>query len=73
MLPALIRRIAVIVNRLTEGFSIVASVLFGRGYRLVYRLHGPTGVFARTWNTGSIVFWAVVGLFGFLVLYYWGR
>ena len=73
MLPALIRRIAASVRRFNEGFSIVAGVLLGRAYRLVYRLHGPTGVFARTWNTGSIAFWAVLGLFGFLLLYYWGR
>jgi multicomponent Na+:H+ antiporter subunit D len=73
MLPALIRRIAVVVRRFTDGFSIIADVLLGRAYRLVYRLHGPTGVFARTWNTGSIAFWAVLGLFGFLLLYYWGR
>ncbi len=73
MLPALIRRIAASVRRFNEGFSIVAGVLLGRAYRLVYRLHGPTGVFARTWDTGAIAFWAVLGLFGFLLLYYWGR
>jgi len=73
MLPALIRRLATGINRFNEGFSIVAGVLLGRAYRLVYRFHGPTGVFARTWNTGAIAFWAVLGLFGFLLLYYWGR
>jgi hypothetical protein len=40
---------------------------------VIYRLTGPTGVFARTWTTGAIAFWAVVGLFGFLLLYLWGR
>ncbi|HSO24202.1 MAG TPA: Na(+)/H(+) antiporter subunit D [Chondromyces sp.] len=72
-LPALLRRLAAAGGRLGEAFSIVADVLLGRAYRLVYRLHGPTGVFARTWSTGAIAFWAVVGLFGFLILYFLER
>ena len=44
-----------------------------RTYRLIYHLHGPKGVFARTWTTGAIAFWAVVGFLGFLLLYLWGR
>ena len=36
----------------------------------VYRHHGPRGVFARTWPTGSTVLWVVVILVAFLVLYY---
>ena len=27
---------------------------------------------ARTWDAGAIAFWAVVGLLGFRVLYFWG-
>jgi multicomponent Na+:H+ antiporter subunit D len=72
-LPAVIRRLAAIGGRVAEAFSILADVLLGRAYRLVYRLHGPTGVFARTWSTGAIAFWAVVGLLGFLLFYYWGQ
>ena len=36
----------------------------------IYRHHGPQGVFARTWPTGSTVFWVTVILALFLVLYY---
>ena len=46
----------------------------GRGgervLRTVYRHHGPTGVLARTWPTGSMALWVVLLLGAYLVLYY---
>jgi multicomponent Na+:H+ antiporter subunit D len=36
----------------------------------VYRYHGPAGIFARTWMTGSAVLWVVVLLLVVLALYY---
>ena len=36
----------------------------------VYRHHGPQGIFARTWATGSTVLWVSVILAAFLILYY---
>ena len=36
----------------------------------VYRHHGPQGVFARTWPTGSTVLWVALILGTFLVVYY---
>jgi len=36
----------------------------------VYRHHGPQGVFARTWPTGSTVLWVALFLGAFLILYY---
>jgi multicomponent Na+:H+ antiporter subunit D len=72
-LPAVIRWIATRMGRAGERLSLLAEILAGRTYRLIYRLHGPEGVFARTWTTGAIAFWAVLGLFGFLLLYYWGQ
>jgi len=36
----------------------------------VNRAHGPQGVLARTWPTGSMVLWAAVLLGGTLLLYY---
>jgi multicomponent Na+:H+ antiporter subunit D len=72
-LPAMIRWIARLGGRIGERLYAVVSAQLDRAYRVIYRLHGPTGVFARTWNTGAIAFWAVVGLFGFLLLYLWGR
>jgi multicomponent Na+:H+ antiporter subunit D len=71
--PAVIRWIAKRLERVRGRLFLLAEILTGRTYRLIYRLHGPEGVFARTWSTGAIAFWAVVGLFGFLLLYYWGR
>jgi multicomponent Na+:H+ antiporter subunit D len=54
----------------------------GRGERLVertarwwlnwlYRHHGPQGILARTWPTGSMAFWATLMLGAYLILYYW--
>ncbi len=42
----------------------------GRVLAAVYRHHGPEGVLAREWPTGSMAFWAVLLLGGTLVLYY---
>jgi len=72
-LPALIRWLARLGGGAGERLQEVTSTQLDRAYRLIYHLHGPTGVFARTWTTGAIAFWAVLGLFGFLLLYLWGR
>ena len=69
------RLVACITSALAAVRGSFESVFesFGRGtYAWVYRTHGPKGVFARTWSTGAIAFWAVLGLFGFLALYFWG-
>jgi multicomponent Na+:H+ antiporter subunit D len=34
------------------------------------RHHGPQGLLARTWPTGSMVLWVSVLLAGFLTFYY---
>ncbi len=36
----------------------------------VYRHHGPRGLFARSWPTGSTVLWVALFLAVFLILYY---
>ena len=36
----------------------------------VYRHHGPEGVLARTWPTGSMVLWVAILLASYLVIYY---
>ena len=64
---------AVSVGRVvTAAIMVPIRGLVHRTYLLVYRLHGPEGVFARTWTTGSIAFWAVVVLCGYL-LYFFAR
>jgi multicomponent Na+:H+ antiporter subunit D len=73
VLPALVRGSLAVGRELQ--LSIAAPVrVFGRwSYDLIYQLAGPRGVFSRTWTTGAIAFWAVVGLCGFLLLYFLGR
>jgi len=36
----------------------------------LYRHHGPQGILARTWPTGSMAFWTTLLLGAYLVLYY---
>ncbi|MGI9385204.1 MAG: Na(+)/H(+) antiporter subunit D [Methyloligellaceae bacterium] len=36
----------------------------------LYRHHGPQGVLARTWPTGSMAFWATFLLGAYLIVYY---
>ena len=38
--------------------------------RQMFRHHGPEGILARTWPTGSMALWVAVLLGGFLLLYY---
>ena len=52
--------------RLVErGRTEAANLLRG-----IYRHHGPQGLFARSWPTGSTVLWVAVILGAFLILYY---
>jgi multicomponent Na+:H+ antiporter subunit D len=41
-----------------------------RFVRTVYRHHGPQGVLARAWPTGSMALWAVFLLGAYLIFYY---
>jgi multicomponent Na+:H+ antiporter subunit D len=36
----------------------------------MFQHHGPEGVLARTWPTGSMALWVAVLLGGFLLIYY---
>ena len=71
-LPAVVRASVRIGRVVVDAILVPVRGLLDRTYRLVYRLHGPEGVFARTWTTGAIAFWAVVVLCGYL-LYFLGR
>ncbi len=71
-LPGVIRAAVGVGGAVVDAIRVPVHALAGGTYRLVYRLHGPDGVFARTWTTGSIAFWAVVVLCGYL-LYFLGR
>jgi multicomponent Na+:H+ antiporter subunit D len=60
-----------------DGLALARERIVERGMRRltrflegVYRHHGPQGIFARTWPTGSTVLWVAVFLAAFLILYY---
>jgi multicomponent Na+:H+ antiporter subunit D len=60
-----------------EGISAARDRLEARGRQRLddgiaqlFRHHGPRGVLARTWPTGSMVTWVAVLLTAFLLLYY---
>ncbi|MDH5534584.1 MAG: Na(+)/H(+) antiporter subunit D [Betaproteobacteria bacterium] len=58
---------------LARALARSQAVLADRAARLggrLYRHHGPEGVLARTWPTGSMALWAMVLLLGYLLLYY---
>ena len=44
-----------------------------RTFNQIYRHHGPQGVFARTWPTGSAAFWTTIMLAVYLLLYFAGK
>jgi multicomponent Na+:H+ antiporter subunit D len=67
---ALVRRTAAVVAR---SWQRTEKQLYGQAMAFVaglYRHHGPQGVLARTWPTGSTVLWVAVLLAGSLLLYY---
>ncbi len=44
-----------------------------RTFNQIYRHHGPNGVFARTWATGSAALWTTVMLALYLLVYFSGQ
>jgi len=71
-LPAVVRASVRVGRVVVDAVMAPVRGLLDRTVELVYRLHGPEGVFARTWTTGAIAFWAVIVLCGYL-LYFLGR
>ena len=70
VLPRLWRHVEAMATRghaaLWQGLQ--ASV--ARAIETAYRHHGPQGMLARTWPTGSMVLWAAALLAAFTVIYY---
>ena len=69
-LPAVVGAAGWTIRQVRTGVLEIVDDLMLLTYRFILHLHGPTGVFARTWTTGAIALWAVLGLWGFLLLYY---
>lgn len=55
---------------LRQSFMGWADRAVQRFLATVYRHHGPAGVLARAWPTGSMAFWATLLLGAYLFLYY---
>jgi multicomponent Na+:H+ antiporter subunit D len=62
-----------IIARTRDGWQSILQDLRAGVHRFVdymFRHHGPEGVLARTWPTGSMALWVAVLLGGFLLIYY---
>lgn len=69
-LPAIYRGM---INLTREGWQSILEDLRKGVHRVVaymFRHHGPEGILARTWPTGSMALWVAVLLGGILLLYY---
>ena len=53
-----------------KALSEMTTHMLKRISRRIYRHHGPEGVLARTWPTGSMVLWVAILLASYLILYY---
>ncbi len=69
-LPAVMRVVMYVGGQAKEVITGVAMSGLKMVSRGIFHLHGPEGVFARTWNTGAIVIWVVIGLGAYLLLYF---
>jgi multicomponent Na+:H+ antiporter subunit D len=62
-----------IIARTRDGWQSILQDLRQGVHRFVaymFRHHGPEGILARTWPTGSMALWVAVLLGGFLLIYY---
>jgi multicomponent Na+:H+ antiporter subunit D len=73
VLPAIVRAMVAVGGKARDRLRQAIDAVLHVVYREIYRLHGPQGVFARTWTTGAIALCAVLALWGFLLLYFWNR
>ena len=69
-LPALARWVAATSGKIRWAALERAERGVQRFLRQVHRHHGPQGILARTWPTGSMAFWATVLLAVYLIVYY---
>jgi multicomponent Na+:H+ antiporter subunit D len=71
-LPTACREIYHVLQRFRGAIASLVSVELRRFLEGVYRHHGPQGVFARSWPTGSTVLWVALLLGALLIVYYIG-
>jgi multicomponent Na+:H+ antiporter subunit D len=68
--PALLRWLAPLGKMLHLGAVERRQRWLGRVLLQIYRHHGPHGILARTWPTGSMAIWTTILLAAYLVLYF---
>jgi multicomponent Na+:H+ antiporter subunit D len=69
-LPAAARTALRVFGPIERGIRSVALRRVDRVIAQVSRHHGPEGVLARTWPTGSTVLWVAILLVVYLLIYY---
>jgi multicomponent Na+:H+ antiporter subunit D len=68
--PRVIRQIGTQVQQTDAAVRSGALRRWSRILETLVRHHGPQGILARTWPTGSMVLWVAVLLGASLVMYY---
>ena len=68
--PAVVRSVARAVSGTLAALEMSSRFVARRVFARLYRHHGPEGVLARTWPTGSMALWVMLMLLAYLVLYY---
>jgi multicomponent Na+:H+ antiporter subunit D len=72
----LYRGLGVVLGRAVQGLSVRAvtrlaesgQASLARQAERLARMNGPSGLFARTWPTGSMVLWVAIMLLGYLLI-----
>ena len=62
--------LASIAEKIGSGSTSTITRTVSAFLTRLYRHHGPQGVLARTWPTGSMAFWATFLLGAYLIVYY---
>ena len=70
LLPAGLRATEKGVMPAWDGFKAALSNQVNALTAFLFRHHGPSGMMARTWPTGSMAIWVAVLLAVFVVTYY---
>lgn len=68
--PAILRRSSTATGAVYSALRAAASRRGGRVVSWLWRHHGPRGLLARTWPSGSMVLWVAAMLAGYLLFSY---
>ncbi|KAA3627197.1 MAG: Na(+)/H(+) antiporter subunit D [Proteobacteria bacterium] len=68
--PIAISTMVAVAAPVDAGFRRGVISRFNRLVDGLFRHHGPRGILARTWPTGSMVLWVAILLASYLIIYY---